>query len=96
MIVAERNLRNEEEEERKAKSRLEQKEKQLNEELLGDKFSGKESQEFDRMNKDWYDRDQKATRARLDAPLLAKGIRTPHRLDEVAPEDRSTAEETEW
>jgi len=28
--------------------------------------------------------------------LIAKGIRTPHRLDDVAAEDRSTAEETEY
>ena len=48
------------------------------------------------MNKEWYDRDKKALHAKLEAPLLAKGIRTPHRLDEVAPEDRSTEDETEW
>ena len=96
LIVAERNLRNEEEEDRKQKSAEEQKAKALNEEMVGDKFAGADSREFNKMNRDWYNRDQKATKARLDAPLIAKGIRTPHRLDDVAAEDRSTAEETEY
>ena len=54
----------------------------MNDAVVGDKFAGGESKEFNEMNRKWYDRDQKATKARLDAPLLAKGIRTPHRLDD--------------
>ena len=68
----------------------------MNDEIIGSKFASGESKEFDEMNKKWYDRDQKYTKERLDAPLIAKGIRTPHRLDGVAPEDRSTSEEIEY
>ena len=68
----------------------------MNDLVVGDKFAGGESKEFnDIMRKD-YQRDQEYTRKRLEAPLIAKGIRTPHPLDNVAPEDRSTAEETEY
>ena len=89
-------MRDEEESDRKEKSIEEQKAKALNDAMTGDKFAGADSKEFNEMNRKWYNRDQKYTKDRLDAPLIAKGIRTPHRLDEVAPEDRSTAEETEY
>ena len=96
LIIAERSVRDEEEADRKQKSIEEQKAKELNDAMTGDKFAGADSREFNEMNRKWYNRDQKYTKERLDAPLIAKGIRTPHRLDNVAPEDRSTSEEIEF
>jgi hypothetical protein len=46
--------------------------------------------------KDTFERDVTASTKAHNAPLIAKGIRVPHPLDGVKPEDMTTTEAIEW
>ena len=88
--AAEKSLREEEEANEAEKAKKIAQEKALNEEITGNKYAGKRSKEFDAYMSETYQRDVSASSKAKEAAALAKGIRLPHPLDSVKPEDRDT------